>query len=131
MAEGALLSDLLLKHPPPRPDCEKVTLFHVALLAIIAVVAAGILRTLREIRRLADDPEQLAERIRAAVEASGVDTRDAQIEVKVDGVPRAPMAQPLLPERPTSVGGSSASRGGWLLALAVAGAIAWAALKVS
>lgn len=107
-----------------------MTLFHVAIVAIVAVVAVGILRTLRQIRGLVDDPERLAERIRTAMDASGVDTDGAQIEVKVDGILRAPLAQPLLPQRPAPGDGARPSRGAWLLALAVAGTIAWLALEV-
>ncbi len=107
-----------------------MSFFHVAIVAVVVVVAVGILRTLRQIRGLVDDPERLAERIRTAMDATGVDADGAQIEVKVDGIPRAPLAQPLLPRRPASGDGVASSRGTWLLALAVAGAIAWAALGV-
>lgn len=113
-----------------------VTLFHLAIVVVISIVALGFLKTfrIRSIARAAQDPEQLAQRIRAAVEAAGGDAADVRVEVKVSGVPRQPFAQPLLPDRPSVIDAHADTqppqRGPWLLALTAAAAVAWAVVEL-
>lgn len=114
-----------------------VTLFHLAIVVVISIVALGFLKAFRQTRsiaRAAQDPEQLAQCIRAAVEAAGGDAADVRVEVKVSGVPRQPFAQPLLPDRPSAIDAHADTqppqRGPWLLALTAAAAVAWAVVEL-
>lgn len=110
-----------------------VTLFHLVFAALVAVVVVGILKTLHQIRlltRAAQDPEELAQRIRAAFEAAGGDVDGARIEVKIGSVPRQPFSQQLLAARPEPIDtlaiSGSTQRGRWLLAFGIALVVAWA-----
>lgn len=114
-----------------------VTFFHLALAAAVAVVAVGILKTLRQIRvlaRAAQDPEALAQQIRVAIESAGGDVDGARMEVKVGSVPREPLSQQLLPERPTPIDALAVSgatqRWRWLLAFGAVLVVVWAFIEV-